>query len=305
MSSAYTQQILSPTKAQTMKIAAITMVHKDYWALAQWYSHYGQHLGTRNLFVISHGYDPEIENICPEASIITIPRDELRNFDRVRMRLMNGVQSGLLNIYDWVIQTDTDELVCFNPLNYSSFEHLFQETTAPALFALGLDLAEVEGDKPLGTGDHALSRRKTACVTGHYSKAWAVRKALPLKWHGVFCGYKKTEEFPFEMPLEVFFVHLKYANSEALSSTNAVRKSVADSVGDGWSANGWANPDRQETRFYKKLAAAEMLPWDVAIARGYKEIRENPVRDPKRGIVKSPVIDHVFKTELPAWFAEQ
>jgi hypothetical protein len=285
-----------------MNICAITMVYRDYWALAQWYRHYGKHLGPRNLYVISHGYDAEIQKICPEASIITIPRGDLKNFDRVRVRLINGFQSGLNNLYDWVIQTDADELVCFNPSTYGSFQELFEATKAPALFALGLNLAEVKGDTPLTPEDSALAHRRVACVTGNYSKAWAVRKAIPLRWHGVFCGYRKTADFPFEMPDDVFFVHLKHANSEALKDTNAVRQSVADSVGTDWNVNGWARPDFHADRFFRKLAKAKELPWDEAVAFGYSQIRDNPVRDPERGIVKPPFINYVCRTVLPDWF---
>ncbi|MEP1793080.1 glycosyltransferase family 2 protein [Parasphingorhabdus sp.] len=285
-----------------MKICAITMVYQDYWALEQWYRHYGGHIGHRNLFVISHGYDPEMQRICPDASIITIPRDELRNFDRVRARVINGIQSGLGHLYDWVIQTDADELVCFNPNTYSSFAALFEATSAPALFALGLNLAEVEGDPPIEKDAPALAHRKVACVTGHYSKAWAVRKSLPLRWHGVFCGYRRTDVFPFEMPDDVFFVHLKYANSEALKTANAVRQSVADDVGEEWNVTGWSKPDYHTERFYRKLAKTVELPWDEAVALGYEKIRDNPVRDPKRGIVKPPFINYLCRTTLPDWF---
>lgn len=285
-----------------MKICAITMVYQDYWALGQWYRHYGRHLGYRNLYVISHGYDPEIQRICPEASVITIPRDELKSFDRVRMRVMNGIQSGLGNIYDWVIQTDTDELVCFNPNTYGSFTELFEKTSAPALFALGLNLAEVDGDVPLTGDTSALAHRSVACVTGNYSKAWAVRKALPLRWHGVFCGYRRTEEFPFEMPDDVFYVHLKHANSDALKATNAVRQAVAESVGEEWNVNGWANPDFHAQRFFRKMRKATELPWEEAVALGYEQIRDNPIRDAKRGIVKPPFINYVCRTVLPDWF---
>jgi hypothetical protein len=285
-----------------MKICAITMVYQDYWALQQWYRHYGRHLGHRNLYVISHGYDPEIQRICPDASVITIPRESLKNFDRVRLRVINDIQSGLGNLYDWVIQTDADELVCFNPNTYGSFTELFETTAAPALFALGLNLAEAEGDAPMEGDAPALAHRNLACVTGNYSKAWAVRKSLPLRWHGVFCGYRRTEEFRFEMPDDVFFVHLKHANSEALKATNAVRKSVADSVGEDWNVNGWAQPDFHAKRFYRKMAKATELPWDDAVALGYEQIRDNPIRDAKRGIVKPPFINYVCRTVLPDWF---
>ncbi|MEP2922015.1 glycosyltransferase family 2 protein [Sulfitobacter sp.] len=285
-----------------MKICAITMVYRDYWALAQWYRYFSAHLGAENLYVISHGIDPEIAKICPKASIITIPRDGLRNFDRVRMRVVNDMQSGLGNVYDWVIQTDADELVCFDPALYGSFEELFAATKAPALFGLGLNLAEVEGDAPLDPSESVFAHRKVACVTGNYSKAWAVRKSLPLRWHGVFCGYRRTEKFPFEMPDGVFFVHLKHANSEALALTNKVRQSVADSVGEDWNVPGWAKPDFHAKRFFRKLAIAKELSWEDAVSEGYKQIRDQPVRDPKRGIIKPPFINYVCRTVLPEWF---
>lgn len=243
-----------------MKICAITMVYRDYWALDQWYRHYAKYLGAENLYVISHGVDPEIARICPEASIINIPREELKNFDRVRLRVINGIQSGLGNLYDWVIQTDADELVCFNPNTYSSFEEMFKTTKAPALFALGLNVAEVQGDTPLKPSDMALGHRSTACVTGNYSKAFA--------------------------------------------ASNAVRQSVADSVGEDWNVNGWAKPDFHAERFFRKTAAAKELPWDEAVALGYEQIRDNPVRDPKRGIIKPPFINYVCRTTLPEWFRE-
>ena len=286
-----------------MKICAITMVHRDYWALAQWYRHYGGHLGHTNLFVISHGHDPEIANICPQASIITVPREELLHFDRVRMRLMNDFQSGLGNMYDWVIQTDADELVCFNPDTYSSFADLFAQTSAPAIFGLGLNLAEIDGDAPMKAGENVFNHRHVACVTGNYSKAWAVRKSLPLSWHGVFCGERKVGSFPFEMPDDVFFVHLKHANLVTLTAANAVRQSVAETVGEEWNVNGWDKPDFHAERFFRKMAQANELPWDEAVAEGYAQIRDNPVRDPKRGVVKPLFKNFVCRTILPDWFA--
>ncbi|MBB3995274.1 hypothetical protein GGR95_002926 [Sulfitobacter undariae] len=285
-----------------MKICAITMVYRDYWALAQWYRHYGKYLGPENLYVISHGVDPEIAKICPQASIINIPRDDLKGFDRVRARLINDIQSGLNNVYDWVIQTDADELVCLNPNTYGSFQEMFENTKAPALFALGLNLAEVYGDSALMPDDNVLAHRNVACVTGNYSKAWAVRKALPLRWHGVFCGRGQTDVFPYEMPDDVFFVHLKHANSDALKETNEVRQSVADSVGEDWGVNGWSNSELHAQRFFRKLAQAQELPWEQAVALGYEVIRENPVRDPTRGIVKPPFNNYVCRTILPDWF---
>ncbi|MEQ6250674.1 glycosyltransferase family 2 protein, partial [Sulfitobacter sp. HNIBRBA3233] len=285
-----------------MKICALTMVYQDYWAISQWYRHYGREVGTANLYIICHGQDPKIAQLCPDASIITIPRDDLANFDRVRLRVMNDIQSALNHIYDWVIQTDADELICYDPQLHSSFADVFQSTAAPAIFALGLNLAEVDGDAELQATESVFAQRRIAAVTGNYSKAWATKRGMPLRLHGVFCGHRRALKFPFEMPDGVFLVHLKHANSAALKETNAVRQSVADSVGEDWNVKGWAKPDFHAKRFFRKLARAEDLPWPDAVALGYEKIRGNPVRDPERGIVKPPFINYVCRTTLPVWF---
>jgi len=78
-----------------MKICAITMVYRDYWALSQWYAHYSRHLGSDHLYIVAHGHDPKISELCPRANVVTVPRDDLAGFDRVRGHLLNGLQDGL------------------------------------------------------------------------------------------------------------------------------------------------------------------------------------------------------------------
>ena len=40
---------------------------------------------------------------------------------RMRAQLLNSIQDGLGVIYDWVIRTDTDELICLDPAYHGSF----------------------------------------------------------------------------------------------------------------------------------------------------------------------------------------
>lgn len=98
-----------------MKVCVITMVYRDHWVLAQWYAHYGRMAGHENPYVVSHGYDAAVQKICPRASVITIPRDDLAHFDLERSHLLNAFQNGLGRPFDWVIRTDVDELVCLDP----------------------------------------------------------------------------------------------------------------------------------------------------------------------------------------------
>jgi len=79
----------------SMKICPLTIVYHNHWALSLWYVHYSSQLGAKNLFVIAHGRDDKIPNICPEANVIKIPRDELDRFDYARAKIMNDFHSTL------------------------------------------------------------------------------------------------------------------------------------------------------------------------------------------------------------------
>ncbi len=99
-------------------------------------------LGGENLSVVGHGPDPAIAEICPDASVITIPRDRMARFDAVRSNLLTSIQRGLNEIYNWVIRTDADELVVLDPHRASSFEALLGDQDNKAVFALGMNVAE-------------------------------------------------------------------------------------------------------------------------------------------------------------------
>ena len=148
------------------------MVYKDYWALAQWYAHYGKLLGAVNLYIVAHGKDDEISRICPDASVIVIPRDDLNGFDQVRARFLNQIKDALCVFYDRVIRTDADELIVLDPERFATFQDVFEAHRGSAVFALGLDLVELAG-------------ARWAVFNSHYSKAWTSRAGMQLLLHGV------------------------------------------------------------------------------------------------------------------------
>ncbi|MDQ7069548.1 MAG: glycosyltransferase family 2 protein [Rhodobacterales bacterium] len=287
-----------------MKIAAITMVYRDYWALGQWYDHFSRHIGAQNLFVIAHGADPEIARICPQASIITIPRDDLAGFDRTRGNMLNAFQNGLLKIYDWVIRTDADELICLDPAHYSGFEQFFdQHPKARAVFSIGMDLFEKEDDPPFKGDMPLFSQRRAACLTGHYSKAWAVSGRVALVRHGVQVRPRKVQGFKFVLPRGVYLVHLKYANFAALEKSNTHRIEIANGDQKGLPGAMWKNAKADAQRFLRKSRAKMHEPWDQAIDYVYDELAESPVREPAKGLVRVQSMNFEFRTTLPDWFA--
>ncbi|GGH22639.1 Glycosyl transferase family 2 [Cribrihabitans marinus] len=286
-----------------MKICAITMVYRDHWALGQWFAHHARHLGPENLFIVAHGADPALAGICPGANIMTIPRDDLSEFDARRERMLNAFQSGLCETYDWVIRTDADELICFDPARHSGFADIFEARPELALFALGLNLAERPQDPPLESGMSALAHRNLAQFSGHYSKAWAVRRRIGLRRHGVEVRPRFTKGFRFAMPRGVYLVHLKYACSEALLAANPHRRAIASGPGAGLPGAAWQSPDLRAQQFYERIGSLPVMPWDEAEDSAYRQFSDDPVRLPNKGLVRVRDAPVDVATTLPDWFS--
>jgi len=262
-----------------MKICAITMVYQDHWALKKWYTHYAWHLGAHNLFIIAHGQDATLEALCPHANILTIPRETLAGFDRRRNQMLNSIQDGLGVPFDWVIRTDADELIFLDPQKYESFEALFaQHTDENALFALGLNV----------------NQERCANFSGHYSKAWAVRRGTHFNRHGVI---QKAETLT--LPVGIYLVHLKFADPHALAAANLVREDVANGAEHGLPGGAWQDAERTARRFYAKFDAMPVTDWKHEAALAHAQIVQSPVREGAVIRAKSIVFDS--QVPLPDW----
>lgn len=286
-----------------MKICAITMVYRDYWALSQWYAHYSRHLGSDNLFIVAHGHDPKVSELCPRANVITVPRDDLTGFDRMRAQLLNSIQDGLGVIYDWVIRTDTDELICLDPAYYGSFADMFgAQNSATALFALGLNMAEVDGDAELSRDAAVMSNRQHAVFSGHYSKAWAVKRSVHLVRHGIEVAPDMLSIAKFTLPRGVYLAHLKYANIAALADVDIDRAEIASGPENGLPGKAWLDALKDSEKFYKRFAGLPDRDWDSALEVAFDEINDNPVRDKKQLVLRARSVNFPFRTTLPDWF---
>ncbi|MEP4195490.1 MAG: glycosyltransferase family 2 protein [Aliishimia sp.] len=284
-----------------MKVCAITMVYRDYWALTQWYRHYGALLGPEHLYIVSHGFDPRYSDMCPGANIITIPRDDLTGFDKVRGQMLNSFQDGLGQIYDWVIRTDTDELICVDPEIAPTLQDFLARQTAPALFALGLNVIELPDDMTLGDAN-VFDTRKHCVFTGHYSKAFAVRDSVALMRHGVQVRQPRVKRFPFVMPEGCYLAHLKFANSDALKEANQHRMEIAALPGKGMPGPAWEDAEDAATDFLARAEAMPFKPWEDGRAKAFEKLSSNPVRDQNDRLVRARTVRFKFRTKLPDWF---
>jgi len=279
------------------------MAYRDYWALAQWYAHYSRHLGSEHLYIVAHGHDEKFAELCPRANVITVPRDDLAGFDRVRGHLLNGLQDGLGALYDWVIRTDADELICFDPERFVDFESLFAtQHKDVALFALGLNLIEDIEDAEIPEAANVFAHRQSAVFSGHYSKAWAVRRGVHLVRHGIEVPTGQLAEAELNLPKGVYLVHLKYANTAALTVANQHRSEIASGKAKGLPGKLWARATTESERFYDRVAKLPELDWDRARTKAYRTIIRNPVRDARLNVLRAKSVDFEYRTNLPGWF---
>ncbi|WP_425070239.1 glycosyltransferase family 2 protein [Sagittula sp. S175] len=287
-----------------MKIAALTMVYRDCWALSRWYAHHGRLIGAQNLFVVAHGADPRIAEICPEASIITVPRDRFDNFDRTRAEMLDGFHAGLSKLYDWVIRTDADELICYDPDLWSGLPEVLTSVDGPVATALGFDLVMRDEDSEMTDGT-VFSQRRAIAFSGHYSKAVAARRPVSFQLHGVKVAPRKLADFPFHMPRGLYLAHLKYANRSVLSEGNTIRMQIARGPGKGLPGAGWAEAEDDARTFYEGFAAKPERPWEEAQAEAHATLSVKPARVERFSLVKTRALKLPFRTTLPDRFAEQ
>lgn len=287
-----------------MRIACLTMVHRDYWALSRWYAHHARHIGAGNLFVVAHGADPEIARICPGASVLTIPRDGFDNFDKARAEMLDGFHAGLSKVYDWVIRTDADELLVIDPDRWDSLAAALAACDVPVVTALGFDLAERPGDTPLKDGP-VFGPRRALAFSGHYSKAVAARRAVGFQLHGTRVAPRKLDSFPFHMPQGLYLAHLKYANRAVLDDGNAIRMAVANAPGKGLPGGGWQEAGEDARKFYETFEAKPQLPWEEAEPQAHATLSVKPARLDRFSVVKTRALKLPFRTELPDRFFDQ
>ena len=285
-----------------MKVCAMTMVYRDYWALAQWIKHYSDQIGIENLFIVAHGNDEKVNEIAKGANIWTIPRDTVERFDRRRNKMLNGFQSGLLQFYDWVVRTDADELICPDPARYANLCDVLASQSSDAVFAMGLNLFEDFGDLEIDDDTSVFKTRSAAIVTGNYSKAWAVSADIPLMRHGVKIGCGEDLTHGYMFPEATYLVHLKFANIAALTEANETRKSIARSGFPGVPGLGWRKADLHAKRFFDTANDMPQTAWSEAVEGARLAILSDMKYSEKDGVIRSPGIPYIYRTKLPDWF---
>jgi len=263
-----------------MKIAAITMVYKEYEMLRKWYRHYGELIGYENLYVVSHGSDETHVALTPKASHITVPRDVLRGFEGRRQRSLADLQKSLYPYYDCVIRVDVDELLFVDPTLHTSLGDCFESTgfdKTDAWFALGFNLFGLDASQSVDLNSTISEQMRDCVVTSVYSKAVATRFHSVVFLHGaLYQGPKKIHIDRYKMPEGLYLAHLKYVNSAQMALANEVRAQMTSKEihGEDRAEIGpfWENGDEEAKILLRRWRSLPMVAADEEFTKARKEM---------------------------------
>jgi hypothetical protein len=234
-----------PTKGH---VGVLTMVYKDYFFLRKWYDYYKTQFGAEHLYIISHGNDPEHHRIAPDANIIPVPRDPtLTQLERRRWGSLSHISSGLLSYYNWIICTDVDEIVVYDPgkaANLSSYFDMLgaSEKIFRSYCPLGLEIIHNPALEPgdIAEDRNILSQRRIFRINANYSKPCLLR------YEGRFTvGGHANTHLPRVMADDLYLIHLRffdYAHSyERLKSRRDMRQTMNNAEETDPLSGAWAN----------------------------------------------------------------
>ena len=96
------------------KIAAFTIAYNEPLMIPLWAKYYAEQFGAENLFVIDQGSDETYGDGLPKGvNIIRLPREAFDNW--LIARTVAVFQRLLLESYDTVVYSDSDEFICSDP----------------------------------------------------------------------------------------------------------------------------------------------------------------------------------------------
>lgn len=253
--------IFDPTKSP---LGVMTMVYQDYDLLRNWVGYYKKQVGLENLYVLSHGNDPEHRRIAAGANIINIPRDpSMFQLDRRRWFLNGQFTNGFLRYYNWMITGDVDEIVVLDPEQGSSlveYLHRYESPKAPkSICPFGIEIVhnpEIETEA-LDDEQLILGKRRLFRLNANYAKPCIVRSDVNFT-----IGGHANNHQPRFLDDHLYLMHLRFYDFELscgrLKGRAVLRKDIYDKP-DVKKKDSWA----KSIDTYKRLACQE--PQDTTI----------------------------------------
>ena len=207
-------------------VMVITMARDEAEMLPRWVRHYAHHVGMENLLVLDDN-STDGSTMGLECTVHRLPPLPGAGYEGARMQLLSGLAEGFLAAYDFVVFVDVDEFLVPDPTRHTDLRTFLstrrdREVLAPMALNV-VHVPAVEG--PLDEHQPVLGQRSYAKFAPIMCKPSI--KQVPAAWRWASHGI----EAPFAVDPELYMVHLKFADREALRRVAAHRKALVDADG--------------------------------------------------------------------------
>lgn len=222
----------TPAEATIPTVAVLTMARDEAEMLPRWVRHYGDQVGVQNLIVLDdNSVDGSTDGLG--CTVHRLPKLPGRGFELARMDLMSGLAQGLLACYDFVVFVDVDEFLIPDPDLYAGLpEFLAARADRDVIAPMTLNLVHhVHAEADLVPDQPVLGQRRFAKFIPIMCKPSV--KRVPAAWLWASHGIRA----PFEVDPELFMVHLKFYDREALRRVATHRRRMVDTDGRAAKSN--------------------------------------------------------------------
>ncbi len=199
------------SKAQ---LAAVTMVHEDYFFLDRWVRYWSEQVGREHIYILCHGDDPRIHRIAKGANILHAPRtDDLSRFDRRRWQALSNFTSGLTLYYNWVVCNDVDEIIAVDPsVSASITDYLDEKFTAGAPMVISpfaVEIVHTPASEPeiIARDTPILNVRRNFRINSNYAKPCITRGRIQFSIGGHGCTHDHVQ-----LDENLMLFHLRYVD---------------------------------------------------------------------------------------------
>lgn len=191
----------------TPRIVAFTLCYKEHVMLPLWINHYSKLVGRENLLILDHSNDPPVTIDGIKTEVIPRP-----NYDEVtRLNAIKTWQKKLLESYDWVIFSDTDEFIIFSPSSVqTTLQDYLERQKSQIIRCVGVDVIDPGNVPSIDWTQPILQQRPKGVISNWSCKA--LISSVANDWNPGF----HTTNSPSTLDTHFWLFHLKYADETHL-----------------------------------------------------------------------------------------
>src|SRR6478672_12348963 len=131
----------TPQAPGTPRVVVMTVVRDEAEVLPRWIAYYGEQVGYDNLLVLDDNSVDGSTDDLPCLRYRLPPGPWKGPWAKTRLRLVNGLATGLLAVNDVVIYTDVDEIIVADPARHSGLRaYLGARAGSSALAPLAVEV---------------------------------------------------------------------------------------------------------------------------------------------------------------------